>query len=249
MCVTLPSARRPVLMLCVIMPGNKSPSCPHFNKRRGEMKKNIPTFDTLRVSLDGKIALLIVSSVLLLTVQHYHSLTPWSSLDLVLLCLVTPVAIIVILWRERPAAYGLRLGNWRRGLLFTLGGITLATPVVWFTAHTPEFQAYYALRALPWGWLALDNAAHLFSWEFFFRGFILFGLARRYGDDAIWLQAVPFALAHLGKPEIETLSTIFGGAAFGYVASKTDSMLYPFLIHWFIQVLATALASGMIKLV
>jgi len=53
-------------------------------------------------------------------------------------------------------------------------------------------------------------------------------------------------LAHFGKPEIETLSTIFGGAAFGYVALKTNSMLYPFLIHLFIQVLTIALASGMI---
>ncbi len=89
----------------------------------------------------------------------------------------------------------------------------------------------------------MDNAAHLFSWEFFFRGFLLFGLAERYGDDAIFLQAVPFAIAHFGKPEVETLSTIFGGAAFGYVARKTDSMLYPFLIHWYIQVLTIALAS------
>jgi membrane protease YdiL (CAAX protease family) len=212
------------------------------------MKKNGITFDTLKVSLDGKITVLIISSVLLLTVQHYHHLTPWLSLDMVLLYLLVPLLIILVFWRENPASYGIRLGNWRLGLLFTLGGIVLMTPILWFLARTSSFSSYYGGLAQPWGWLALDNAAHLFSWEFFFRGFMLFGLAQRYGDDAIFLQAIPFAIAHFGKPEVETLSTIFGGAAFGYVARKTDSMLYPFLIHLFIQVLIIALATGMIQL-
>lgn len=199
----------------------------------------------LKVSLDGKITLLIVSSVLLLTVQHYRNLTPWFSVDLVVFCLLAPLAIILVMWQENPAVYGLRLGNWRLGLLFTLGGIALMTPILWIVARTGAFRGYYGHSTLPWGWLLLDNAAHLFSWEFFFRGFLLFGLAQRYGDDAIFLQAVPFAVAHFGKPEAETITTIFGGAAFGYIAIKTDSMVYPFLIHWYIQVLTIALASGM----
>lgn len=199
-----------------------------------------------QVSLDGKITLLIVSSVLLLTVQHYRDLTPWLSVDLLVFCLAVPLIIILVFWKENPASYGLRLGNWKLGLLFTLGGLALMMPILWFVARTPSFQSYYGQLKLPWGWLALDNAIHIFSWEFFFRGFMLFGLARRYGDDAIFLHAIPFAISHFGKPELETLSTIFGGAAFGYVARKTDSMLYPFLIHWIIQSATIALASGMI---
>jgi membrane protease YdiL (CAAX protease family) len=211
-----------------------------------KMNKNRIAFDNLKVSLDGKITLLIISSVLLLTLQYYHRLTPWFALDLVVFCLIAPLIIILVFWRENPAGYGLRLGNWKLGLVFTVGGIALMTPILWVMARTQAFQAYYSSSAMAWSWLALDNAAHLFSWEFFFRGFLLFGLARRYGDNAIWLQAIPFAIVHFGKPEAETFSTIFGGAAFGYVALKTDSMLYPFLIHWYIQVLTIALASGMI---
>ena len=46
------------------------------------------------------------------------------------------------------------------------------------------------------------------------------------------------------KPEVETLSTIFGGFAFGWVAWRTKSFLYPFLIHWFIATLIIIVAAG-----
>ena len=84
--------------------------------------------------------------------------------------------------------------------------------------------------------LIWKKALELFGWEYLFRGWILFGYARKYGPDALWIQAVPFAVAHLGKPEVETLSTIFGGFAFGWVAWRTGSFVYSFLIHWFIAI-------------
>ena len=55
-----------------------------------------------------------------------------------------------------------------------------------------------------------------------------------------------FAIAHLTKPEIETLSTIFGGFAFGWVAYRTKSFVWPFLIHWFIGTFIIIVASGAI---
>jgi len=53
-------------------------------------------------------------------------------------------------------------------------------------------------------------------------------------------------MAHIGKPEIETLSTIFGGFAFGWVAWRTRSFLYPFLIHWFISTFIILVSAGVI---
>jgi len=102
-------------------------------------------------------------------------------------------------------------------------------------------QDYYKPLAtgLPW-----NTFLDLFGWEFFFRGWLLFGYARRFGPEAIWLQAVPFALAHIGKPEVETLSTIFGGFAFGWVAWRTRSFLYPLLIHWFVASFTIIVAAG-----
>ena len=61
---------------------------------------------------------------------------------------------------------------------------------------------------------------------------------------ALVLQAVPFTIAHLGKPELETLSCMFGGSALGYVAWRTRSFIYPFLIHWFLSTFTLLVASG-----
>ena len=73
----------------------------------------------------------------------------------------------------------------------------------------------------------------------------LYDEARALGPGpAILLQAVPFAFMHLGKPEVETLSTIFGGAAFGLIAWRTRSFLYPWLIHWFIVTFTLLVAVG-----
>ena len=82
----------------------------------------------------------------------------------------------------------------------------------------------------------------MFAWEFVFRGFLLFALVRIAGPYAILLQAVPFTLMHFAKPEVETLSCIFGGSAFGYIAWRTRSFFYPFLIHTYLMVLVVLLA-------
>ncbi len=67
---------------------------------------------------------------------------------------------------------------------------------------------------------------------------------RSFGTNGLWLQAVPFALAHIGKPSIETFSTIFGGFAFGWLAYRTRSFVYPFLLHWFVGTFAILVAAG-----
>jgi membrane protease YdiL (CAAX protease family) len=67
---------------------------------------------------------------------------------------------------------------------------------------------------------------------------------RAIGAPAVVLQAVPFAMAHLGKPELETMTTVLGGMGFGWIAWRTDSFLYPFLIHWGLNVFVRLVASS-----
>ena len=117
-------------------------------------------------------------------------------------------------------------------------------PVIYYLGHGNEsMKAYYELYVdgLPW-----TTFLDLIGWEFLFRGWILFGYARKFGPESLWLQAVPFALMHNGKPEVETLSTIFGGFAFGWVAYRTKSFIWPFLIHWFIATFIIVVAAGLI---
>ncbi len=211
-----------------------------------------------KLHLDWKIAVLVVVSTLLLMLDFYHpQLAPWTKwfsgwehtglstkvIDRTLLYFVVPLLIILFVFRQKPAEFGLTFGDWKAGIVITLGGIILIAPILWLVSRGGTMQAYYKplVTGLPWSTL-LD----LFGWEFLFRGWLLFGLARKFGPEAIWIQAVPFALAHLGKPEIETLSTIFGGFAFGWVAWRTKSFVYPLLIHWFVSTFTIIVAAGLL---
>lgn len=193
--------------------------------------------------LDWRIAVLTVTSTLLLIFDAYHTITPWKYVDRAILYLVIPLLVTGLIFRESPAEFGFRLGDWKAGLALTLGGVVLMTPILWFLGHSSaSMKSYYQpyLNAT----LPVYTFLDLIGWEFMFRGWLLFGYERKLGSAALWLQAVPFALAHIGKPEIETLSTIFGGFAFGWVAWRTRSFIYPFLIHWYIAVFIILVAGG-----
>jgi membrane protease YdiL (CAAX protease family) len=76
-----------------------------------------------------------------------------------------------------------------------------------------------------------------------FRGFLLFGLKEKFKEGSVLLQMIPFALLHLGKPELETISTIITGILFGYVAYRGKSYWPAFIIHLFINVFFVALIN------
>jgi membrane protease YdiL (CAAX protease family) len=196
-----------------------------------------------RLALDWKIVAVTISSTLLMIVDAYHSITPVKGYDRILLYLVAPLVIVLLVFRDTPGQYGFQLGDWRSGLALTAGGIVLMTPVLWLVARAGPMREYYgpAVAGLPW-----NTFLDLFGWEFFFRGFILFVYVRKFGPYAILLQAVPFALAHVGKPEVETLSTIFGGFALGWMAYRTRSFFYPFLLHWFMATFVIVVAAGLL---
>ena len=208
---------------------------------------------------DWKIAILTIFSTLALMVDYYHTpLLPWGKwfsnwdstslstkvLDRTLLYFIIPMFMIIVVFRENPKQYGFTFGNWKAGIVITIGAVVLLLPVLWLVGRgNAGMQNYYKpmVTGLPWSTL-LD----LFGWEFIFRGWLLFGYARKFGPEALWLQAVPFAIAHVGKPAVETFSTIFGGFLFGWVAYRTRSFFYPFLIHWFVASFTILVAAGVI---
>ncbi len=199
---------------------------------------------------DLKAATILISSTLLLVTSHYHRILGDDILSSFVFYFLIPLGIIVLVFREDPRRFGLRLGDWRQGVLWTVLGILLMAVVIVGLAQLEEFRSYYRLVSFQQPLsrevleFALRQAIYMFSWEFLFRGFMLFGLKDRLGPLAIWIQAIPFAIMHLGKPELETLSTIFGGAAFGYIDLKSKSVLPSVLIHWAIYVMMVLAASS-----
>lgn len=201
------------------------------------------------IEFDLQLVLIIILSTVLPMIDYYgHRITGTKAYDRLILYLVIPMVVILLLFRDKPADYGFQIGDWRKGLMWTAIGCIGMAVILWFVAKTPAMEKYYNAKAPESiSYLIYITAADLFGWEFMWRGFVLFGLAQVLGPGpAIWLQAVPFAFMHLGKPEVEAITTIFGGAAFGFVAWQSGSFLYPFLIHWFIASYTMLLASGRI---
>lgn len=214
------------------------------------------------VDFDARLVLIVVLTTILPMLDWYrHMPAGWlfaqlgitgldfltvKAFDRLIYYFFVPLLVIVFLWWERPRDYGFQFGNWREGLLWTLLAVGVMSAILWLIARTDAMSSYYAGRALenPFSIIAVTGL-DLFSWEFIWRGFMLFGLARVLGPGpAIMIQAIPFAFMHLNKPEIETLTTIFGGAAFGFIAWRSESFVYPFLIHWYIASFTQLIARG-----
>lgn len=151
----------------------------------------------------------------------------------------------------RPDNLGLGLGDWRFGLkwIFILYGIML--PLVLGASRFSTFWKYYplndALGAEAAQWLAhgqappdfwwhfllyeLLYALYFIGWEYFFRGYLTFGLYARMGGLSVLVANIPFALLHAGKPLPEALGSVIAGVALGFFALKTRSFWYCFLLH------------------
>ena len=145
---------------------------------------------------DWKIVTITIVSTLAMIVDFYHQLIPNLNLDGMILYFLLPMLIIVLVFRESPTAYGFQLGDWKAGLTITLGSMLILLPLLWFVVHGDKSMQQYYIRPinLP---VPLYTFFEIFGWEFLFRGWIMSGYSRRFGANALWLQAVPFALMHL----------------------------------------------------
>lgn len=161
-----------------------------------------------------------------------------------LLWVALPVAWVRWGVREPLSDWGLALGDWRFGLGFVALSIPALAPVLYLNALQPDFQAEYPLvreagtSPKHFALWELTYLAYYVAWEFFFRGFLQFGLYAPLGPFwSIVAQTVPSTLMHIGKPEGETFAAIVGGLVFGAVALHTGSILYGLLVHWYLGAL------------
>jgi membrane protease YdiL (CAAX protease family) len=178
------------------------------------------------------IAVIVVATLCYCLIE-YRSPLGHPTWDGVLFYFAIPVVTLLALG-SKPSQWGLGLGRWRRTLSLTLALAAGEMLLLLVALRLPSLQRYYAPlgppegKLWPWiGFLAID----MFTWEFFFRGFMLFGLEPALGETAIYVQMMPFAIAHLGKPEIETLSSIAGGILIGYVVRYCRSLWPAFVLH------------------
>ena len=176
--------------------------------------------------------------------EHFHELlsfTYWSGAKLLGYGIFP--ALHLLLRGEKLSEYGLSVGGsavveervrlpWARMYLILLAGIL---PVVFLASFAQTFQQNYpfyqkASRSLldfvVW---EVEYLSTFVAVEYFFRGYLLFGLRRYLGSLALFVSMVPYCLIHVLKPAPEALGSIFAGLLLGTLALCTGSLLS--LIH------------------
>lgn len=144
--------------------------------------------------------------------------------------------------REEPSAFGFARGDWRAVWPWIVAGGALMLAVVTVVGRWAPFQEVYPLRELVRQepryllYYELSYGFYFFCWEWFFRGFLLFGLARGCGGWAVLLQAIPFGFLHWGKPVAELLGSFVAGVVLGALALRAGSFLPCFALHWLVAV-------------
>jgi membrane protease YdiL (CAAX protease family) len=162
-----------------------------------------------------------------------------------LMFFLIPVLYGVFAMKKDLRFFGLGAGDFRSGLKYLLLIPLVILPVMYFAAKMPDIRGEYPLaRSLisdQSNLIVYELAYFLFyyiAWEFYFRGFLLFGLKDRFGTfNAILIQTISSCLIHIGKPEGEVLGSIAAGILFGIIAVKTRSVWYVIILHAAIGIL------------
>lgn len=173
-----------------------------------------------------------------------------------LVLMLVPIVIIRVTNRfakpeDRVPSLGLGLGDWRAGVpacaIFYGVMVVLLAVVIW----TQDFRGKYPLyddadRSVAM-FLSYELAYALYfvAWEFFFRGFMTFSLEKTLGVWAAFVQMLPFVVMHFGKPDLESMSSVFGGIALGWLALRTRSIWYGVFIHAATAVTLDCLVVGL----
>lgn len=202
-------------------------------------------------------AFLLLACALLMLDRNYDVLPRFGPIDprslrnqgierLVLFGLL-PLGILLAL-REDPRRYGLGRGDVRRAVL--LGGLaTLVTaPAIALIAASPAIRDWYGPSMTTVPGVLLTNVLDLVPTEFLLRGFLLFALLRAIGPFGVVVAVVPFVMIHIGKPDVEALSTLAGGLVFGWLNWRTGAIWASAAYHVALQttviVAAAAWAAG-----
>lgn len=210
---------------------------------------------------DLKIYILLLSAPVLLTLYRYHgyaeffgtyfpSLKDDPNFDLYahiwqfgvffLLMFMVPLFLIKKAFKQSIFDFGFGLGDKKYGFLFVLiTGPLIAAPAIYFASKMPDVRSEYPLAKIlleRHDLIVFYELAYVLlyyvAWEFFFRGFLLFGLKDRFGSlNAVLIQTISSCLIHIGKPEGEIIGSIIVGVIFGALALRTRSIWFVFLLH------------------
>jgi len=151
--------------------------------------------------------------------------------------IVMPIAAILCMPGERLRDYHVSARGFVKHLWIYVVLFALVLPAVYAASTTDRFREtypFYRMANRSYTDLVLWEAVYavqFVSLEFFFRGFLLRGLRRELGANAIFVALVPYCMIHYTKPLPETLGAIGAGLVLGTLAMRTRTIWGGVLIH------------------
>ncbi len=161
------------------------------------------------------------------------------ALGQVLLYVAIPVIQILFFFRQSLSDYGLKVWGFASLWWLYLAMLSVMIPIVLMVSHTDSFQDTYpfyrgSLKEPLWPRFWIWEAAYFLQFiglEFFFRGYLLHGVKRRFGAYAIFVMMIPYCMIHFGKPMPETFAAIAAGIILGFMCLKTRSIWMGAALH------------------
>lgn len=190
----------------------------------------------------GSALVAIVGAIIIISLFRYNPLHYVDDSYIVVniaFLLWLPMLLIFFVLRQDPSAFGFTIGEPRQG--YKLAGLCFlgVLPLLFIACRIPRFQAYYPINhnaelSLAWfAYFELTYGLYLFCWEFFFRGFLLFGLQKSLGVvGAVIVQAIAFGIMHYGKVPMECFVSFFAAVPLAIVALRGKSFVPCFALHW-----------------
>lgn len=213
------------------------------------------TIAGLELPVRASVALTVVTLALLFdysrtfipeSIQDLGRAAPalrYQAIERAILFGIVPLAIVLLVFRDRPGRYGLTPGDWRWGIGLALAGCAVMTPLVLALVRVDSFRDYYSISSTNTVDLVVTNTLDLVPTEFMIRGLLMFALIRAIGPFGVLVATLPFVFSHLGKPEVELFSTLFGGLVYGWLVWRTGSIVWSAAAHIYIVTLLLAAAG------
>ncbi len=222
-----------------------------IGKEFKEIRDNFKTLDFKITYIFLSIAIITFISIAFASTNFYYnnigtdrfdSRIYWFCMDGALM-FILPVLSIKFVFKQKLSDYGLQFGNWKYGLITTGIFFIVMFITVWIVSGSETFASTY-----PQGGPKVKESLMIFflyemsivfymlGWEFFWRGYMLFGLLPKFGWYSIFIQMIPFFILHKGKPELELFGSILAGIILGVQAIRARSFIYAWIIHALVMI-------------
>src|SRR5688572_14499002 len=171
--------------------------------------------------------------------RYWNSIIYW---PIRLVTLIAMLGACKLMFHKNQGSYGLSSNKFNLSPYILM--LVLMLPLIAAASTQPDFLGSYpkmkTILPLPPdadpGWFykllfQLSYGRDFFSVEIFFRGFLVIGLMRWAGKDAILPMACFYCTIHFGKPLGECISSYFGGILLGIISYNTKSIYGGLIVH------------------